>query len=1586
MTRRLHFIALITGLALALSSGCDFSDSNENNQADAGGLDAGPCTPALEARCLPEDNTTVFFVDSCTGESQPGLLCSNGKVCVDKDPLTGETIDAECGVDPDNCDREPERDCASDASGVVDRNACSGSETMVLECGAGEMCSTKDPDSPARTVEPACVPAGCTTPHHQTELRCDTGRDNVIVEFDLCNGDTSIEKTCLGGQVCITVDPITGATIEPRCGEEVVECVPEFERECASDNSGIVDTNSCTGEEIMLLECGAGQMCSTKDPDRPALTVAPACVPDTCTTPRHQTALECDPLRDNVILERDLCTGDGSIEQVCVGSQACLTIDPLTGATTPPQCGEPPEVCRERFERVCDPNNPSKIIDVEVCSKNTTEIFDCGDQICSTFDPNLPSRRITPQCVAPECTIPHATEQRCDDFNPRNGVTVDLCNGKKTTYLRCSLDELCTTEDPNDPSLTVAPRCAPKPPTCNGNLITRECDPVDPAIILEVNSCTGDVNQVQDCGTDICSARDTLNTSRQVSARCVAPECGSPHATEQVCDDFNPRRAITVDLCNGRETTDFTCRLDEICSTEDPNDPSLTVAPRCIPKPVVCVSNPERSCDPGDPSRIIETDNCTGAVTLAEDCGTDVCTTEDPNVVNRRIAPRCVAPECGLPHATEQVCDDFNPRRGVTVDLCNGRKTTDFTCPIGQTCATEDPANPGVAVAPFCLVVPPVCGPNDITFECDPSNPLDILEIDTCQNTSTLAQTCEVDEVCSTSDPNQPGRLIDAQCVPAECADPHVTERRCDLLNPRRGVTVDLCNGQETTDFTCDFGEVCSTEDPSDPGLSVAPYCLPDDTPCTPGTEFVCDPSDPSRVLERDRCSGSITAITSCQGAQVCSTLSQSSPPQVVPAQCVPASCIAPRPVDTYCDPSDTGRVVTIEQCTGDVVATTDCQAGEICSVVDPGDPTASMLAQCVPAQCNNPTNDVTCDPRNPRQILSTNSCTGVTTVIDTCAGALEQCSITDGAGSSIPPSCVMQCGDAQTSTTCDSSDPGKVFWADACGNVTGERFACEGGSTCESDGAGGATCSCVPTGPARCLYGLGTPSLQQDTSIVRDTTCGGQVTVEQCDFGSRCFQEAGYNNGEPECARSIDSSQATSPYYDYGCGNFSDHVRHKTSLEVDCRCRIYGFGGMGSDYADPVTGASPGRPLQHCDSVFEVHDLTWPIPAGSGPKMIAFTTANSADDRWYGGHLDETTRTLYALVRWTNSLRRATATVVSFDLDTGERKIISGVYPDMRNGDIDYGSGYLSPNSVAQGPATQPFTGAGVMRADAAGNLYVLGVGTTGSGNSRSAEIVRVDPSTGARTLVWQSATNERGASTAAFGQCLPDATATESVPITPHTLAIGPQGQFFMGFYQAREGSGLIEVSADGSTCRFVTWFNNQLDASKNTGSGYTPQSGNKLEGLMYRNGKLYGATSLTSALVRVDVATGQRTAVSLKSDGYNGLGFANILWDDTRSLIWAVGKVPNLIGAVVDESTGRREEIFADTTVPGTPLLDSAYDVRRSVFSPTTTIANVNYLGMGPFFLDPDNPDIAWMVLKGGALLKFEFSTFNNYIFSL
>lgn len=873
------------------------------------------------------------------------------------------------------------------------------------------------------------------------------------------------------------------------------------------------------------------------------------------------------------------------------------------------------------------------------------------------------------------------------------------------------------------------------------------------------------------------------------------------------------------------------------------------------------------------------------------------------------------------------------------------------------------------------------CG---VELVCDPDDPANILARDLCTGETSVRETCSgAQPFCNTK--SLSGSYGEARCATSEC-DPK-TQDVCDSNSPYEVFERDACTGERTLKDTCDdVGEGCTQSSSSSPARC--------GNICGDTTfKKVCKPGSLSTVYWSDECGNVRDSAMLCSGDKICTTEDPDDPSKAVEeAYCGEPEC-QPQ-FDTVCDP-DNGKVVLNKNtCTGATTVKETCTGNTECKA------TTSKIAVCFSDDCV-PEFELVCDPNQPRAIVKRNSCTGELTVESMCTDVGEGC--VPGRLSSDDPRCGDICGSSRHEAVCDPNQPGKVFWTNECGEITDEKETCVTDSTCVTDEDGEGSCSCVPV-ETDCRYDNNIVDYYKPSFVVEIDSCGGRTDIEECAFGARCFQEDGYNNGEAECTRSLDPVQAASPYYDHGCFGFSELTRHKTSLAVDCRCRFASESGMGAGYADPITKTQPGNALEACQEVAQVANLTWPVPAGSGPKFSAFFESTSAV-RWHGGWLDEAAKKIYSVVTWTNADHRQTGTVVSVHIRTGEREIISGIYPDQAQGEISFGSGYESPNDIAQGPATQPLSAVNAMRIGPDNKLYTLGLGTTGEGESVSAEIVRVDPVTGARTLVWQSQTIERGINTSPYGQCLRHnyvrqsngVDAYESVAIRSRSFAVGPQGQFYLTFNSTYEGVGVIEISADGSSCEFVSrWGAREfrltpqdplVPAPADIGTGFTPQYGPLFGPGLIRNGKLYLVTSLQLDVLTVDLSTGDRVAVSMSDNGFGGMGRTTMIHDPSRNLLIAAGGPSAYDGAFIDEATGKREPVFADSSEPGTPMVESVYGVRRSVSSWVgTTLYQGGYIGYGPMFIDPDDPDILWFLVGGGALLKFEISTFNNYIFSL
>lgn len=553
-----------------------------------------------------------------------------------------------------------------------------------------------------------------------------------------------------------------------------------------------------------------------------------------------------------------------------------------------------------------------------------------------------------------------------------------------------------------------------------------------------------------------------------------------------------------------------------------------------------------------------------------------------------------------------------------------------------------------------------------------------------------------------------------------------------------------------------------------------------------------------------------------------------------------------------------------------------------------------------------------------------------------------------------------------------------------------------------ETDAVDTDVIACVPAVPGAttaCAYDNGLRTLYEPSSVVDVATC---AVEEACEFGSTCFQEEGTEGGEATCRRSIDASQADKPYYNFGCASFSEFLRFPTKLQVDCRCRVTGdgqggAGGTGNAFADPThtditTGARPGGPVVNCATQSTMETRPWPVAFGQGPSFNAWYQQNSSGASWFSGVVDPSTREMFAIIKWTSPNASKSGSIVAWNLDSGDRRVVTGYHPTAGA----FGSGYLSP--PPQGPFRfddQPLTGANVLRFGPDGMLYSYG-GGTGETASDQREIVRVHPETGERTLVWIAQRADDDDLTATYGQCFrPDAYGTlSSVALNGQAFAIGDDGAFYMAFRGVREGDGIVRVSADGRTCDFLTAWGG---SGHQPGGGATPAPppgpiGNTptlqfpVEGLLVHDGKVYGVHN--DDVYAWDLDSGDGALVTYTRGVYGGMGIANLFWDETRDVLWAVGNQAPYVGSIVDPRTGRRESVFGDTGLEefgDEAILRSVYGVVRSVTSPSSVLTNGNTLGNGGFVLDPDDNDIVYGVLKSGGLMKLELSTFNSYVHS-
>ena len=110
--------------------------------------------------------------------------------------------------------------------------------------------------------------------------------------------------------------------------------------------------------------------------------------------------------------------------------------------------------------------------------------------------------------------------------------------------------------------------------------------------------------------------------------------------------------------------------------------------------------------------------------------------------------------------------------------------------------------------------------------------------------------------------------------------------------------------------------------------------------------------------------------------------------------------------------------------------------------------------------------------------------------------------------------------------------------------------------------------------------------------------------------------------------------------------------------------------------------------------------------------------------------------------------------------------------------------------------------------------------------------------------------------------------------------------------------------------------------------------------------------------------------------------------MFYDESRGYIWTSGGSPRYLTAVINEETGARQSIYGDRgSDAAEELLRSDYPDPRSIDSASLTgvLTNMNSMLEAPLWLDPDDNDIVWLVITGGALVKYELSSFNAYAHS-
>ena len=974
-----------------------------------------------------------------------------------------------------------------------------------------------------------------------------------------------------------------------------------------------------------------------------------------------------------------------------------------------------------------------------------------------------------------------------------------------------------------------------------------------------------------------------------------------------------------------------------------------------------CGGAKTKYCDPQKPGVISWLDHCGKPATTTTPCPGEggYCDDTGPYVA-------CKTPPDPCKGIGATVCVDEDPSATYFEDLCGVPFKIASKCGATSICDDAD-GSAGCSLAPSCAG-------NAITV-CDPTDLSRVYWLDHCGLPNGNSLPCGASAECDDSTGT-------AECVvPVDPCGGNAV-KVCDDLDPGKVFWTDACGQLTGASFPCGATSQCDDS-------GGAPTCTVD-AGCGGNTTKVCRPDEPNNIYWKNNCGELTGATLPCGGGFKCDD-SEGAPVCVSTDPCQGNAELA-------CNPDDLENVYWKNKCGEFSGSTIPCGAGFICDDAD-GTPYCVDATPCLGQS------QKFCDPSDLSVIKWLDGCGQVKASTLPCGGGYE-CRDDEG-----EPTCVSTdvCG-GDVATVCNDDDPGNVYWVDGCGELTGNTFpcgvatcddssgvakcvaldtcedqklrvcdpadplkilltngcgddlgvfsTCANGKRCSETTPGSASCACVPTDDVVCF---GKHFLYEPSGIKKVDSCGNPSgpVVTTCANGEICYYQDQANSADPVCTTSV--SNKASPMYHRGC-SFIDHVTYKTDLDVDCRCRRHA--ATKNDIASYDTGGNQAcqpQPASWADG--------W--TQGEGPHFFHMLHSSNG-----GGVYSPTHGEIFATKHFTDPNYQDAGMVVGYDIKTGARRIVSGRY---RSPELTYemfGSGYESQRSVGVQlfePTTLP--GAWDLELAADGKLYVWG---STSGNK---EITRVDPDTGARSLVWKQAL-EGASSAPEHGQCYsarPKSTFFGGyipVQLEHHAFAMGPDGSFYLGFRNdASEGNGIAKISPDGSTCTVISRWNGTMGK---IGTGAEPQYSN-LEGFTVHAGKLYAVLQIGKVFMSVDVANGKRTVIANPAGSVDSTpGQSTMFWDATRNLMITGGATQAFNVTAVNLTSGKRQSLFL--TAPG-EMIESAPPWETGAHG---AIDNANVMAYGAVAMDPVNNDHIYLVIKYG-LLKYEMSTGNSYVMS-
>jgi hypothetical protein len=407
-------------------------------------------------------------------------------------------------------------------------------------------------------------------------------------------------------------------------------------------------------------------------------------------------------------------------------------------------------------------------------------------------------------------------------------------------------------------------------------------------------------------------------------------------------------------------------------------------------------------------------------------------------------------------------------------------------------------------------------------------------------------------------------------------------------------------------------------------------------------------------------------------------------------------------------------------------------------------------------------------------------------------------------------------------------------------------------------------------------------------------------------------------------------------------------------------------------------------------------------VRVGSGPGAAALThdvPTTPGTVRYWGGFLDNATRKLYIGSTWSDNRAvggdpnlKNFGQIFEVDINfssasAGNRRLVSGKIL-TNQGDVDVGTGDTLRTVRAIKKAADGF-------------FYAF---TMDAGNP--ATIVRVDPATGNRTTIWTEKTilfNNPApfpADQCENGQNLPNTNGgrkTMQIALVGNPFEMNPvTGEFYLSIIHTSNLGGpygIIKISADGSTCSWVTRLkatssavggpNKYADSTPSNAVGYGLPNGVGPRGtgfnsmtlnssnLYFRavNGTNWLYASSGSSYWRTNTDTGNRELV-VQSE----VGDTDSIYDPSRNLLWTSGYGS---GSVIVPVFLNQNPITVGSTMHCLGTTNGVPCIK----GPGAPVPMLR----GGLFFDPLDNNLIFANQQIG-IIRYEVQTGNSYIISL